>query len=136
MNSRNRALLLRVVAPVALMGVIFFLSAQQAEGQHPWWEVIARKLGHVTGYAVLTALWAWALRGQVRRPLLVAVCISLAYACTDEYHQTFVEGRTGTPIDVGVDAVGMAIAAALLKVSRGRTGAAGAEPRSSPVPSP
>jgi hypothetical protein len=42
------------------------------------------------------------------------VCISLAYACTDEYHQTFVEGRTGTPIDVGVDTVGMALAAAVV----------------------
>jgi VanZ family protein len=103
--------ILRSLAPLALMGAIFYLSSQPAEAHHSWWEVIGRKLGHVTGYAVLTALWAWALSGVVKRPVLAAVCISLAYACTDEYHQTFVEGRTGTPVDVGVDAIGVALAA-------------------------
>jgi VanZ family protein len=117
MNPRNRALL-RTIAPIALMAAIFYLSAQPSSGHHPWWELIFRKLGHVTGYALLTALWWWALRGVVRRPLLVAVCIALAYACTDEYHQTFVRGRTGTPVDVGVDAIGMALAAWLIMTRR------------------
>jgi VanZ family protein len=134
MNRRDRALL-RAIAPLALMGVIFYLSAQPAAGHHPWWELIARKLGHVTGYALLTALWAWALRGVVKRPVLVAVCIALAYACTDEFHQTFVHGRNGTPVDVGVDAVGMAIAAYAL--TRGRTTRGWlATPRDSPSSSP
>ena len=117
MNRRYRATL-RLLAPLALMGLIFYLSAQPAEGHHPWGEIIFRKLGHVTGYALLTALWAWALRGAVRRPVLVAVCISLAYACTDEFHQTFVRGRTGTPLDVAVDAIGMALAAYLINLHR------------------
>jgi VanZ family protein len=134
-NARTRLAIIRAIAPVVLMGVIFCLSSQPAEGHHPWWEVIARKLGHVIGYALLTALWAWALRGNVRRPVLVAVCISLAYSCTDEYHQTFVEGRTGSPIDVGVDAIGMALAALMIR-SRGERRRRYAEPRSSPVPSP
>jgi VanZ like family len=117
LNPRHRALV-RAIAPIALMGVIFFLSAEPAAGHHPWWEVILRKLGHVTGYALLTGLWWWALRGVVRRPLLIAVCIALAYACIDEYHQTFVRGRTGTPVDVGVDAIGMAVAAWLISARR------------------
>ena len=116
MNRRNRALL-RAIAPLLLMGVIFYFSAQTSSGEHPWWDVIFRKLGHVTGYALLTTLWWWALRGVTARPLLIAVCIALAYACTDEFHQTFVDGRHGTPVDVGVDAIGMAIAAWL--VNRG-----------------
>jgi VanZ family protein len=107
----TRVALWRSLAPLALMGLIFFLSAQPSGGVHPWWEVIGRKLGHVTGYALLTALWAWALNGVVKRPLLLAIAISLAYACSDEYHQTFVRGRTGTPVDVSVDAIGMALAA-------------------------
>jgi VanZ family protein len=121
------------------MGLIFYLSAQPAAAHHPWWEIVVRKVGHVTGYALLTALWAWALRGAVRRPILVAVCISLAYACTDEYHQTFVRGRNGTPIDVGVDAIGMAIAAWLIRARRpsltrrGKVDARGRVPRSSPA---
>jgi VanZ family protein len=127
------------MAPVALMALIFYLSAQPAAAHHPWWELIARKLGHITGYALLTALWAWALQGVVRRPLLWAVAISLAYACTDEYHQTFVHGRNGTPVDVGVDAIGMAIAAILIHMrrlapdAREKVGAGEVSPRSSPA---
>jgi VanZ family protein len=104
--------------------------------------VILRKLGHVTGYALLTCLWWWALRGLVRRPLLVAVCIALAYACTDEFHQTFVRGRTGTPVDVGVDAIGMALAAWLIstrrlpRARRERADAGGGASRSSLARSP
>ena len=141
MNRRNRALL-RALAPLALMGVIFFFSAQPAGDDHPWWDIIFRKLGHITGYALLTALWAWALGGIVRRPVLIAVLIAFAYACTDEFHQTFVSGRTGTPIDVGIDAIGMALAAFLIgkrrpsPADRGRVGAGGSFARSSPARSP
>ena len=76
MNRRNRALL-RALAPLALMGLIFYFSAQPAGGHHAWWVIISRKLGHITGYALLTALWAWALQGVVRRPVLIAVSIAL-----------------------------------------------------------
>jgi VanZ family protein len=134
MNRRNRALL-RSLAPLVLMGVIFYFSAQSSAGEHPWWDVILRKLGHVTGYALLTTLWWWALRGVTTRPLLIAVCVAFVYACTDEFHQTFVSGRTGTPVDVGVDAIGMAIAAYVISRwaprRRERT-----VPRASPASSP
>jgi len=98
------------------MAVIFYLSSRAAGPALPWWEVVVRKLGHVGGYATLTALWAWALTGAVRRPLLWAAAIALAYACTDEYHQTFVPGRHGTPVDVLVDSIG--ILAAVAAISR------------------
>jgi VanZ family protein len=117
MNRRNRALL-RVIPPLVLMGVIFYFSAQSSTGEHPWWDVIVRKLGHVTGYALLTALWWWALRPLTGRALPIAICIALAYACTDEFHQSFVHGRTGTPVDVGIDAIGMAIAASIIALRR------------------
>jgi VanZ family protein len=141
-DPRMTRALLRAIAPLLLMGVIFYLSAQPSSGEHPWWEVIFRKAGHITGYALLTALWWWALHGVVRRPLLVAVCIAVAYACTDEFHQTFVRGRTGTPVDVGIDAIGMAMAATLIgarRLPRGRReklDAGAGVPRSSPARSP
>jgi VanZ family protein len=113
MNPRNRTLL-RVLVPLALMGVIFWFSAQPAAGHHAWWVIVFRKLGHITGYALLTLAWWWTLQSVVRRPVLWAVLISLAYACTDEFHQTFVRGREGTPRDVLIDAVGMAIAVGLI----------------------
>lgn len=62
MKPHNRALL-RALAPIALMGAIFYFSAQPAAAHHAWWVIVIRKLGHITGYALLTALWAWALQG-------------------------------------------------------------------------
>ena len=142
MSDRNRVLL-RTLAPLAVMGVIFYFSSQSAAPHHAWWELVLRKLGHVTGYALLTAAWAWALQGVVRRPVVWAVAISFLYACSDEYHQTFVPGRFGSPIDVGVDSIGMALAAYLItRAARGRqlaqgvhgrVDARGGSPRSSPA---
>jgi VanZ family protein len=141
MNQRNRRLA-RWIAPLALMAVIFYLSAQPAGGHHEWWVIVLRKLGHVTGYALLTAACWWALCEIVRRPLIWAVCISLAYACTDEFHQTFVRGREGTPRDVAIDAIGMAIAVVLIRMrrsflaQRGRTDTRSGSSRSSLARSP
>ena len=140
-NPRTRAALLRSLAPLAVMATIFYFSAQPGIDHHGWWVVVLRKLGHVTGYAILTATWWWALRLVVSRPLLWAVAISLAYACTDEFHQTFVRGRDGSPRDVAIDAIGMGIAALLIMrrsapTGWGRTHARGEASRSSPVRSP
>lgn len=112
----------RLAAPLALMATIFFFSAQPFEGDPlAWWEVVIRKLGHFTGYALLTAAWIWALAGRVPRPLLLAAALAFLYSCSDELHQTTVEGRTGTPLDVLIDTVGIAFAvgAGLLLSSRG-----------------
>jgi VanZ family protein len=138
----NRRALLRALLPLALMGVIFFFSAQPAGGHHDWWVIVVRKLGHIAGYALLAAAWWWALRGVTKRPLLWAVGISLAYACTDEFHQTFVRGREGTPRDVGIDAIGMAITAGWIGIRRsaptrwGRSGPGNGASRSSLARSP
>jgi VanZ family protein len=125
----------RAIAPLVLMGLIFYFSAQPAGGEHAWWVIVARKLGHVTGYALLTALWAWALAGVVRRPVLWAVALSFTYACSDEFHQTFVRGREGTPRDILIDAIGIAIAVLLIRW-RLASDSLRARPRSSPAPSP
>ena len=96
-----------------MMAAIFYLSAQPAGPELAWWEVAVRKLGHVGGYAVLTLLWAWALAPRLgRRTLPAAVAISVLYAASDEFHQSLVESRHGTPRDVLIDALG-AVAAAL-----------------------
>ena len=123
MSATRPRPLLRVLVPLAIMAAIFYLSSQPFDGPElPWYELAARKLGHVAGYATLTAAWWWALVGRVRRPLIAAVVISLLYACTDEYHQTFVEGRHGSPVDVGVDSVGIALASLAIQLRFARPG--------------
>jgi VanZ family protein len=114
-HSRGRLAAL-LLPPLLAMGVIFFLSAQPSdEIERAWWDVALRKLAHFTEYAVLTGLWWRTLRGLgARFPLAAAIAISLGYAVTDEFHQTFVDGRNGTPVDVLIDAAGIATAAALI----------------------
>ena len=117
-NPARLALLL--VPPLIWMAVIFVLSGQASdEIDRAWWDVALRKVAHVTEYAVLTGLWWRALRALgVSRPLVGAVAIALLYAASDEFHQTFVDGRTGTPVDVMIDAIGMMIAALLIYARR------------------
>jgi VanZ family protein len=73
--------------------------------------VLLRKAAHVTEYAVLTLLVVHALVvSGVQRPRSAALLIVLAYAASDEYHQTFVSGRSGTPRDVAIDLLGILLA--------------------------
>src|SRR2546423_14792724 len=67
------------------------------------WDTVLRKCAHVTEYAVLGALLYRALEREV--PALAA---GVAYAASDELHQHFVRGRHASPVDVGIDAVGVA----------------------------
>jgi VanZ family protein len=114
-----------LLPPLVVMGAIFFLSAQSSSGSHTVVELILRKLAHVTEYAVLTLCWWRALSGlrvsgSNRRRVLLAVCLALAYSASDEFHQTFVGGRHGTPVDVLIDSVGMTIAAVIATRSYAR----------------
>ncbi len=74
--------------------------------------LILRKLGHACGYlllsiAVMTALSQFPL--PLKRRLLLAVFICVLYACSDELHQLFVDGRTGRLMDVLWDSCGIVI---------------------------
>ena len=115
-GDRNRLTAIRAIPPLALMGLIFFFSSLPGQEEaFAWWEIVLRKLGHFGGYATLTAAWFWALAPSLRPPLRlalpVAAAIALLYAISDEYHQTFVPDRSGTPVDVIIDAAGIAAAA-------------------------
>jgi len=117
--AATRQLALRALAPIALMALIFFLSAQQdLDSGLGTLDLILRKLAHMTEYALLTLLWAWALRPVTRWNVVAAALIAVAYAASDEFHQTFVEGRSGAASDVLVDSVGVVIALALLRYHR------------------
>jgi VanZ family protein len=106
---------LRALAPLALMGVIFFLSAQSdLDSGLGTWDTVLRKLAHFGVYGALTLLWVWALRPATARALPAAAAIALLYAAGDEYHQSFVTGRTGSPVDVAIDGLGVAAALLLL----------------------
>jgi VanZ family protein len=110
----------RLVPPLLLMVVIYALSAQPnlSTGLGTI-DLVARKIVHMSEYGALFLLWLRALRW---RAPAAAAATAVAYAATDEWHQTFVTGRHGTPVDVVIDATGVAIACALwLRASRARS---------------
>jgi VanZ family protein len=87
---------------VVWAAVIFAFSSVPSLGTDlGTWDTILRKLAHLAEYAILGALLARA----TRRPG-AAVVLAALYAVTDEVHQLFVEGRHGSPLDVGIDTVG------------------------------
>ena len=81
------------------------------------WDLVLRKLAHVTEYAILGAL----LLRAIGRPV-PAFAVGVLYAASDEMHQHFVSGRHASPLDVAIDAAGIAIG--LLAWRRWRAAAA------------
>lgn len=117
----------RWVPPLALMAVIFALSAQpDLNSGLGTIDLVGRKIVHATEYGLLFLLWLRALdrvpavRYRRLGPQLFAAVIAIAYAATDEYHQTFVDGRHGTPVDVLIDSAGVAIALTAVRLVQRR----------------
>ena len=100
--------------------VIFALSAQPnlRAFSNDLLDLVVRKLAHMATYAVLATLASMTLRQEgptpVRTRMLVA-SFCLLYASSDEYHQTFVTGRHGSPVDVAIDMIGVTVALVLLR---------------------
>jgi VanZ family protein len=73
-----------------------------------------RKTGHLTEYFVLSLLLLRGIRGERRGMQLAwavaAIAIVLCYASLDEFHQSFVPGRTPAVSDVMLDTCGGAAA--------------------------
>ena len=92
--------------PVVLWaGLIFALSAiPNLSSGLGVWDLVLRKCAHLTEYAILGALLLRALGREA--PAFLA---GVAYAVTDELHQHFVRGRHASPVDVAIDAVGVAV---------------------------
>jgi VanZ family protein len=109
----------RFTPPLAVMAVIFAFSAQpDLSSGLGVWDTILRKAAHMAEYGLLWWLW-WRALGY--RRAAVAVAITLAYAASDELHQSFVTGRHGTPVDVVIDGVGIALAGLAVVLHRRKT---------------
>jgi VanZ family protein len=102
--ARSRVLTLWLPV-LAWAAVIFaFSSIPSLSSGLGVWDTVLRKGAHITEYAVLGALLYRALEREA--PALAA---GIAYAATDELHQHFVRGRHASPVDVAIDAVGVAL---------------------------
>ena len=85
-------------------------------------QLMIRKGGHLSEYAVLGCLFWRAWRKPVRndprpwrwREAALALACATAYSATDEIHQTFIPSRQGQISDVLIDTLGAASGLTLL----------------------
>ena len=108
LRSRGRAYHAPVRAwlpVIAWAAVIFAFSSVPglATGLGTW-DLVLRKLAHAAEYALLGALLMRAVGRE-----WPAWALGVLYAASDELHQHFVAGRHGAPLDVAIDAAGVAL---------------------------
>ena len=115
MSTRSR--IVTVWLPVfAWAAVIFaFSSIPHLSSGLGAWDTVLRKCAHVAEYAILGALLYRALGREA-----LALAVGIAFAATDELHQHFVRGRHASPVDVAIDAAGLALGMLVWLRVRGR----------------
>jgi VanZ family protein len=106
------------------MAVIFALSAQESLPGHPSpaIAVLIERGGHLIEYAILAALCLRAVSQTLptRRPARWAMAITLLYAFSDEWHQSFVPGRDVEVMDLVADLLGALLSLSGLHLWRRR----------------
>jgi len=120
-----RTFLRNWLPPVAWMGLIFLLSAQPQlpSVTQNWLDSLIKKGGHMLGYAILASLYLRALQSHgdpAPKRQWLGWGLAVLYAVSDEFHQRFVPGRNGTPVDIGIDAVGAGLAMLFLRYLHSR----------------
>lgn len=96
-----------------------FLFSDLSQADLLFIQIVIRKLGHLTEYAILSVMWFWVFHQRGGRagasPVLYALLISVAYAGLDELHHVYVASRTGSIADVGIDSMGAILGLCLSK---------------------
>lgn len=105
--------LVRLAAVIVWMATIFAMSHRSTVPTPPGFSAsLTSVLGHFTVYFILVILIWWAL-GSVLSPSMrrygFAWSLAVLYALSDEWHQSFVPGRTPDIFDIATDAVGAAL---------------------------
>jgi VanZ family protein len=101
MDNKIIQMVRRWLPALSVMLLIFLFSAQPSAElpNFNWADKIVKKGGHMLGYAML-ALSYWRALDFRKRNLWWAWAVTLLYALTDEFHQSFVPGRHPSIWDV------------------------------------
>ncbi len=111
--------MVRRFGPALVMMVLIYLASGTPGRELPNFglvDLLAKKGGHVVGYALLglSYLHALAPRGAIAaQTARLAVLLAVLYALSDEVHQVFVPGRGPGAGDVLIDTVGATLGVSL-----------------------
>ncbi len=97
------------------MMVVIFLASSTPGSEIPFFgqlDLFIKKGGHAVGYGLLGLSYFYALPPRLSTPYrwTMAWLMALIFALSDEYHQSFVEGRSSSLVDVGIDGLGAGVA--------------------------
>ncbi len=109
--SRKLLFGLRTVPMILVMGIIFIFSAQPGDSLHLPPLPGIDKVAHAAVYGALAAstIFAFNARYKEEKSRVVMVATGLlcfCYALSDEFHQSFVPGRSPSGLDVLADVCG------------------------------
>ena len=81
-----------------------------------------RKIAHFTLYFILEFLILYLLldSGITKKELIISIIFCFIYSLSDEFHQIFVNGRTGQFIDCIIDLFGASTAAIIFYIIKKR----------------
>ena len=101
--------------PAFVMMALIFLTSSTPGSRIPFFgdlDIVVKKGGHAIGYGLLGLSYFYALppRLSTRYRWAMAWLMAVIFALSDEYHQSFVEGRSSSLTDVGIDGLGAAVA--------------------------
>jgi VanZ family protein len=92
-------------------GIIFWLSGIPNLKSNFEYDFILRKMAHAVEYFILTFLLYRAFKGSfninISYLFIYPATLSLIYAVSDEFHQSFIPGRSPSIRDVLIDAIGI-----------------------------
>ncbi|SDW58489.1 VanZ family protein [Paenibacillus sp. CF384] len=118
---------LRFLPAVIIMSTIFMLSSRTNDELNtflPWFQELFPQMtsfdwGHFIAYFVLALTFSYGFARRAERwsfkVLIVLLCV--LYGVTDEYHQSFVSGRTPDLADIQHDGIGAALAVVIVALS-------------------
>ncbi len=101
--------------PAAIwVAVLFFLSEIEGTSRMSW-VIVDDKILHFLLYSALGATLAWG-RARMRRPVphWAVVSVGMVYGLVDEWHQSFVPGRSPSLGDALADLAGTVAGYALV----------------------
>jgi VanZ family protein len=102
--------------PLLTWMAAIFVASSQTRAEIPSfgvWDLLVKKLGHFLSYALLAFL-SWRAAGESDHPYVWAFLITILYAISDEWHQSFVPTRHASALDVAIDSLGGLVMLTLL----------------------